>query len=76
MRDTKILVTGAAGATGWTAIKMRMELKAFVRAVVHGKDTRSEQRSVQGEHARKVYSRYGPEELNQYIMLLKSSLGC
>jgi NADPH:quinone reductase-like Zn-dependent oxidoreductase len=51
MRDTKILVTGAAGATGWTAIKMRMELKAFVRAVVHGKDTRSEQRSVQGEHA-------------------------
>jgi hypothetical protein len=76
MGDPKTLVTGAAGETGWTAIKMRMELKAFVRAVILGKDARSEQRSVQGKHARKVYSRYGAEELHQYIMLLKSSLGC
>jgi NADPH:quinone reductase-like Zn-dependent oxidoreductase len=76
MANTKILVTGAAGAIGWTAIKLRMDLKALVRAVVYGTDARSEQRSVRGEHARRVYSRYGPEELNQYIVLLKSSLGC
>jgi uncharacterized protein YbjT (DUF2867 family) len=43
-----ILVTGATGTTGSTAIKRLLELKAQVRALVHKKDARSEQLSTQG----------------------------
>jgi uncharacterized protein YbjT (DUF2867 family) len=43
MRNTKILVTGATGATGGHAIKKLLELKVPVRAFVHQKDARSEQ---------------------------------
>src|SRR5258708_13417233 len=45
---TKILITGATGSTGKNAIKKLLELKVPVRALVHKKDARSEQLSVQG----------------------------
>jgi NAD(P)H dehydrogenase (quinone) len=44
----KILVTGATGATGGTAIKTLLELKVPVRALVHKTDARSERLSAQG----------------------------
>jgi uncharacterized protein YbjT (DUF2867 family) len=40
-----ILITGATGSTGSTAIKTLLELKVRVRALVHKKDARSEQLS-------------------------------
>ena len=43
-----ILITGATGTTGSTAIKTLLELKVRVRALVHKKDARSEQLSTQG----------------------------
>jgi uncharacterized protein YbjT (DUF2867 family) len=43
-----ILITGATGTTGSTAIKTLLELKVRVRALVHKKDARSEQLSAQG----------------------------
>lgn len=48
MGTAKILVTGATGATGGTAIKTLLELKVPVRAFVHKIDARSEQLSGQG----------------------------
>ena len=48
MGNVKILVTGATGATGGTAIKTLLELKVSVRALVHKTDARSEQLSAQG----------------------------
>ena len=38
MGNVKILVTGATGATGGTAIKTLLELKVSVRALVHKTD--------------------------------------
>ena len=43
-----ILITGATGTTGSTAIKTLLEQKVPVRALVHKKDARSEQLSNQG----------------------------
>jgi NAD(P)H dehydrogenase (quinone) len=43
-----ILIAGATGTTGSTAIKTLLELKVRVRALVHKKDARSEQLSTQG----------------------------
>ncbi len=48
MSDTKILVTGATGATGNSAIETLLGLKIPVRALVHQRDARSEQLSAQG----------------------------
>ena len=48
MGTAKILVTGATGATGGTAIKTLLELKVPVRALVHKTDARSERLSAQG----------------------------
>jgi NAD(P)H dehydrogenase (quinone) len=48
MKSSKILVTGATGATGGNAIKKLLELQAPVRALVHKIDARSEQLSAQG----------------------------
>jgi NAD(P)H dehydrogenase (quinone) len=48
MGAAKILVTGATGATGGTAIKTLLELKVPVRALVHKIDARSEQLNAQG----------------------------
>jgi len=48
MSNSKMLVTGATGATGGSAIKKLLELKVPVRALVHKADARSEQLSVQG----------------------------
>jgi NAD(P)H dehydrogenase (quinone) len=48
MGNSKILVTGATGATGGTAIKTLLELKVPVRALVHKTDARSEQLRAQG----------------------------
>ena len=43
-----ILITGATGTTGSTAIKTLLALKVRVRALVHKKDARSEQLNTQG----------------------------
>jgi uncharacterized protein YbjT (DUF2867 family) len=43
-----VLITGATGSTGKNATKKLLELKIPVRALVHKKDTRSEQLSAQG----------------------------
>ena len=43
-----ILITGATGTTGSTAINTLLELKVRVRALVHKKDARSEQLRTQG----------------------------
>jgi uncharacterized protein YbjT (DUF2867 family) len=43
-----ILITGATGTTGSTAIKTLLEQKVHVRALVHKKDARSERLSTQG----------------------------
>ncbi len=43
MESAKILVTGATGATGGSAITKLLEFKIPVRALVHKKDARSEQ---------------------------------
>jgi NAD(P)H dehydrogenase (quinone) len=48
MGSSKILVTGATGATGGTAIKTLLELKVPGRALVHKTDARSEQLRAQG----------------------------
>jgi uncharacterized protein YbjT (DUF2867 family) len=48
MSDTKILVTGATGATGSSAIETLLGLNIPVRALVHQRDARSEQLSALG----------------------------
>ena len=48
MSNTKILITGATGATGSSAIETLLALKIPVRAFVHKRDARSEQLSAQG----------------------------
>ena len=48
MAKKKILITGATGKTGGNAIKMLLQLKVAVRALVHRIDARSEQLSAQG----------------------------
>jgi NAD(P)H dehydrogenase (quinone) len=48
MAKKKILITGATGKTGGNSIKMLLQLKVPVRALVHRIDARSEQLSAQG----------------------------
>jgi NAD(P)H dehydrogenase (quinone) len=48
MSNRKILVTGATGATGRSAIERLLELNIPVRAFVHQRDARAEQLSAQG----------------------------
>ena len=48
MSNQKILITGATGATGSSAIETLLALKIPVRAFVHKRDARSEQLSAQG----------------------------
>jgi NAD(P)H dehydrogenase (quinone) len=48
MGNVKILVTGATGASGGTAVKTLLGLKVPVRALVHKIDARSEQLRTQG----------------------------
>ncbi len=48
MGTPKILVTGATGATGGSAIKRLLELKVPIRALVHKTDARSERLSAAG----------------------------
>jgi NAD(P)H dehydrogenase (quinone) len=48
MKTSKILVTGATGATGGSAITKLLELKIPVRALVHKTDARSEQLRASG----------------------------
>jgi uncharacterized protein YbjT (DUF2867 family) len=48
MAGKKILITGATGKTGGNAIKMLLQLKVPVRALVHRIDARSEQLSAAG----------------------------
>jgi NAD(P)H dehydrogenase (quinone) len=48
MKNRKILVTGATGATGGSAITKLLELKIPVRALVHKADARSEQLRASG----------------------------
>jgi NAD(P)H dehydrogenase (quinone) len=48
MEHSRILVTGATGATGGNAITKLLELNVPVRALVHQLDTRSEQLSASG----------------------------
>jgi NAD(P)H dehydrogenase (quinone) len=48
MSNKKILITGATGATGSSAIETLLALKIPVRAFVHKRDARSEQLSAQG----------------------------
>jgi uncharacterized protein YbjT (DUF2867 family) len=48
MENRKILVTGATGATGGSAITKLLELKIPVRALVHKTDARSEQLRASG----------------------------
>jgi uncharacterized protein YbjT (DUF2867 family) len=45
MKTPKVLVTGATGATGGNAIATLQELKVPVRALVHKRDSRSDQLS-------------------------------
>jgi NAD(P)H dehydrogenase (quinone) len=48
MSNKKILITGATGATGSSAIETLLALNIPVRALVHKRDVRSEQLSAQG----------------------------
>src|ERR1700679_2913508 len=48
MGKTKILITGATGASGGTAVASLLELGVPVRALVHRVDGRSEQLRAQG----------------------------
>ena len=48
MSNKKILITGATGATGSSAIETLLALNISVRAFVHKRDARSEQLSAQG----------------------------
>ena len=48
MTNSKILITGATGATGSSAVARLLELKIPVRALVHKTDGRSQQLSAQG----------------------------
>jgi NAD(P)H dehydrogenase (quinone) len=48
MDAAKILVTGATGVTGGTAVRTLLEKNIPVRALVHKRDARSEQLSAQG----------------------------
>jgi uncharacterized protein YbjT (DUF2867 family) len=48
MKNAKILITGATGATGGNAVLKLLELKIPVRALVHQADTRSERLRDQG----------------------------
>jgi uncharacterized protein YbjT (DUF2867 family) len=48
MAGKKILITGATGKTGGNAIKMLLQLKVPMRALVHRIDARSEQLSAAG----------------------------
>ena len=48
MSNQKILITGATGATGSSAIETLLALKIPVRAFVHKRDSRSEQLNDQG----------------------------
>jgi NAD(P)H dehydrogenase (quinone) len=48
MSNTKILITGATGATGSSAIETLLRLNIPVRAFVHQRDARSEQLRAQG----------------------------
>lgn len=48
MAEKKILVTGATGATGTSAIKELLAIHVPVRALIHKKDERSAQLSAQG----------------------------
>jgi len=48
MENAKILVTGATGTTGGSAIQTLLQLKVPVRALVRETDARSEQLSAQG----------------------------
>jgi len=44
----KVLITGATGVTGSTAVKTLLEMKLPVRALVHSEDARAAQLSTQG----------------------------
>jgi len=48
MENRKILITGATGATGGSAIRKLLELEIPVRALVHQLDARSEQLTASG----------------------------
>jgi NAD(P)H dehydrogenase (quinone) len=48
MSNKKILISGATGATGSSAIETLLALKIPVRALVHRRDARSERLSAQG----------------------------
>ena len=48
MSNSRVLVTGATGATGSVAIETLLSLKIPVRALVHQRDARSEQLIAQG----------------------------
>jgi NAD(P)H dehydrogenase (quinone) len=48
MKNAKILITGATGASGRTAVTRLLELQIPVRALVHRVDARSEQLRAQG----------------------------
>jgi NAD(P)H dehydrogenase (quinone) len=61
MGNTKILVTGATGAIGATAVKTLLEMKVPVRALVHGEDARASRLSAQGaEVVRATYPILSP----------------
>jgi NAD(P)H dehydrogenase (quinone) len=53
MSNKKILITGATGATGSSAIETLLGLNIPVRALVHKRDARSDQLSAKG--ARRLF---------------------